>query len=86
METHLVCVYQLMKLNEEWDHIYHSTSVSLQQRVADFEEENAALKQLKSRLLLKVEHEQVRGQTCLWQRSVCNFSIIFVPKQKSKYC
>ncbi|XP_039550174.1 spindle pole body component 110 isoform X1 [Pimephales promelas] len=53
---------ELMKLNEEWDHIYHSTSVSLQQRVADFEEENAALKQLKSRLLLKVEHEQNKGE------------------------
>ncbi|XP_026135364.1 TNFAIP3-interacting protein 1-like [Carassius auratus] len=49
---------ELMKLNEEWDHIYHSTSVGLQQRVAALEEENRALKQLNSRLLLKVEHEQ----------------------------
>ncbi|XP_016111836.1 spindle assembly checkpoint component mad1 isoform X1 [Sinocyclocheilus grahami] len=49
---------ELMKLNEEWDHIYHSTSVGLQQRVADLEEESRALKQLNSRLLLKVEHEQ----------------------------
>uniref|UniRef100_A0A671PZB0 Trichohyalin-like n=1 Tax=Sinocyclocheilus anshuiensis TaxID=1608454 RepID=A0A671PZB0_9TELE len=47
-----------MKLNEEWDHIYHSTSVGLQQRVAALEEERRALKQLNSRLLLKVEHEQ----------------------------
>ncbi|XP_043112448.1 periplakin-like [Puntigrus tetrazona] len=49
---------ELMKLNEEWDHIYHSTSVGLQQRVAALEEESRALKQLNSRLLLKVEHEQ----------------------------
>uniref|UniRef100_A0A8C2BIP2 TNFAIP3-interacting protein 1-like n=1 Tax=Cyprinus carpio TaxID=7962 RepID=A0A8C2BIP2_CYPCA len=50
--------FVLMKLNEEWDHIYHSTSVGLQQRVAALEEESRALKQLNSRLLLKVEHEQ----------------------------
>lgn len=49
---------ELMKLNEEWDHIYHSTSVGLQQRVVALEEESTALKQLNSRLLLKVEHEQ----------------------------
>ncbi|XP_050984137.1 trichohyalin [Labeo rohita] len=49
---------ELMKLNEEWDHIYHSTSVGLQQRVTALEEESRALKQLNSRLLLKVEHEQ----------------------------
>ncbi|XP_051716801.1 TNFAIP3-interacting protein 1 isoform X1 [Ctenopharyngodon idella] len=49
---------ELMKLNEEWDHIYHSTSVGLQQRVAALEEESTSLKQLNSRLLLKVEHEQ----------------------------
>uniref|UniRef100_A0A671KDI6 Uncharacterized protein n=1 Tax=Sinocyclocheilus anshuiensis TaxID=1608454 RepID=A0A671KDI6_9TELE len=41
---------ELMKLNEEWDHIYHSTSVGLQQRVAALEEESRALKQLNSRL------------------------------------
>lgn len=49
---------ELMKLNEEWDHIYHSTSMGLQQRVSALEEESSALKQLNSRLLLKVEHEQ----------------------------
>ncbi|XP_077091772.1 uncharacterized protein LOC143744269 [Siphateles boraxobius] len=53
---------ELMKLNEEWDHIYHSTSVGLQQRVAALEEENTALKQLNSRLLFKVEHEQNKGE------------------------
>ncbi|XP_051514214.1 uncharacterized protein LOC127417959 isoform X2 [Myxocyprinus asiaticus] len=49
---------ELMKLNEEWDHIYHSTSVGLQQRVEALEEERSVLKQLNSRLLLKVDHEQ----------------------------
>ncbi|XP_052010403.1 TNFAIP3-interacting protein 1-like [Xyrauchen texanus] len=49
---------ELMKLNEEWDHIYHSTSVGLQQRVEALEEERSGLKQLNSRLLLKVDHEQ----------------------------
>ncbi|XP_067312988.1 TNFAIP3-interacting protein 1 [Pseudorasbora parva] len=49
---------ELMKLNEEWDHIYHSTSMGLQQRVTALEEESMALKQLNSRMLLKVEHEQ----------------------------
>ncbi|XP_056626284.1 TNFAIP3-interacting protein 3 [Triplophysa dalaica] len=49
---------ELMKLNEEWDHIYHSTSVGLQQRVLALEEESSALKKINSRLLLKVEHEQ----------------------------
>lgn len=49
---------ELMKLNEEWDHIYHSTSIGLQQRVSALEEESSSLKQLNSRLLLKVKHEQ----------------------------
>ncbi|XP_051505421.1 uncharacterized protein LOC127412808 [Myxocyprinus asiaticus] len=49
---------ELMKLNEEWDHIYHSTSVGLQQRLAALEEESSVLKQLNSRLMLKVDHEQ----------------------------
>ena len=52
-------VSQLMKLNEDWDHIYRSTSAGLQQRVTALEQENTALKQLNNRLLLKVEHEQV---------------------------
>lgn len=89
-----VCVCQLMKLNEEWDHIYHSTSVGLQQRVAALEEESRALKQLNSRLLLKVEHEEVCGQkhtlkllrhSC-FKGQMCIFSVSTVSKQNCKYC
>ncbi|KAK2838892.1 hypothetical protein Q7C36_013706 [Tachysurus vachellii] len=53
---------ELMKLNEDWDHIYRSTSAGLQQRVADLEQEISALKQLNSRLLIKVEHEQNKSE------------------------
>ncbi|XP_068182614.1 TNFAIP3-interacting protein 1 isoform X2 [Antennarius striatus] len=49
---------ELMKLNEEWDQIYHSTTLNLQHRNEALELENSALKLLNSRLLLKVEHEQ----------------------------
>ncbi|XP_026860739.2 golgin subfamily A member 6-like protein 1 isoform X1 [Electrophorus electricus] len=49
---------ELMKLNEDWDHIYRSTSEGLQQQVTTLEQETSDLKQLNSRLLLKVEHEQ----------------------------
>ncbi|XP_076878939.1 uncharacterized protein LOC143527541 [Brachyhypopomus gauderio] len=49
---------ELMKLNEDWDHIYRSTSDGLQRRVNTLEQETSALKQLNSRLLLKVENEQ----------------------------
>lgn len=55
-----VCVSQLMKLNEDWDHIYRSTTAGLQQRVTALEHENSTLKQLNGRLLIKVEHEQVQ--------------------------
>ncbi|KAF5907995.1 centrosomal protein of 55 kDa-like, partial [Clarias magur] len=53
---------ELMKLNEDWDHIYRSTTTGLQQRVADLEQESSALKQLNSRLLIKVEHEQNKSE------------------------
>lgn len=49
---------ELMKLNEDWDQVYRSATLSLQQRVETLTEENSAVKQLNSRLLLKVEHEQ----------------------------
>lgn len=48
-----------MKLNEDWDQVYRSATLSLQQRVAALELENTAIKELNSRLLLRVEHQQV---------------------------
>lgn len=52
-------VLQLMKLNEDWDQVYRSATLSLQHRMEALELENTAIKQLNSRLLLKVEHQQV---------------------------
>ncbi|KAM8733741.1 uncharacterized protein AB9X84_025382 [Acanthopagrus schlegelii] len=49
---------ELMKLNEDWDQVYRSATLSLQHRLEALELENAAIKQLNSRLLLKVEHQQ----------------------------
>lgn len=48
-----------MKLNEDWDHIYRSTTLGLEQRLLATEQESSSLKQINHRLLLKVEHEQV---------------------------
>ncbi|KAJ8282070.1 hypothetical protein COCON_G00045890 [Conger conger] len=53
---------ELMKLNEDWDHIYRSTTVSLEQRLVATEEESTTLKQINHRLLLKVEHEQSKRE------------------------
>ncbi|XP_052371644.1 uncharacterized protein si:ch211-153b23.7 [Oncorhynchus keta] len=50
---------ELMKLNEDWDHVYRSTTLSLQQRVETLEQESNTVKQLNNTLLLKVDHEQV---------------------------
>lgn len=52
-------VLQLMKLNDDWDQVYRSATLSLQNRIEVLELENTAIKQLNSRLLLKVEHQQV---------------------------
>ncbi|XP_056149039.1 uncharacterized protein si:ch211-153b23.7 [Lampris incognitus] len=49
---------ELMRLNEDWDQVYRSAMVGLQQRVESLEQENSAIRQLNNRLLLKVEHEQ----------------------------
>ncbi|XP_023846209.2 TNFAIP3-interacting protein 1 [Salvelinus sp. IW2-2015] len=49
---------ELMKLNEDWDHVYRSTTLSLQQRVETLEQESNTVKQLNNMLLLKVDHEQ----------------------------
>uniref|UniRef100_W5NCG5 Si:ch211-153b23.7 n=1 Tax=Lepisosteus oculatus TaxID=7918 RepID=W5NCG5_LEPOC len=53
---------ELMKLNEEWDHIYRSTTLGLQQRVGALEQESSALKRHNGRLLLKLEHEQSKRE------------------------
>lgn len=55
-------VLQLMKLNEDWDQVYRSATLGLQHRLEALELENTAIKQLNSRLLLKVEHQQVNMQ------------------------
>ncbi|KAF6731313.1 hypothetical protein FQA47_004690 [Oryzias melastigma] len=49
---------ELMKLNEDWDQVYRSATLGLQHRLESLELENNAIKQLNSRLLLKVEHQQ----------------------------
>ncbi|XP_070693093.1 TNFAIP3-interacting protein 1 [Pempheris klunzingeri] len=49
---------ELMKLNEDWDQVYRSATLGLQHRLEAVELENTAIKQLNSRLLLKVEHQQ----------------------------
>lgn len=52
-------VLQLMKLNEEWDQMYHNTTLGLQQQLERLELENATLKELNGKLLLRVENQQV---------------------------
>ncbi|XP_061755646.1 TNFAIP3-interacting protein 1 isoform X2 [Nerophis ophidion] len=49
---------ELMKLNEEWDQTYHSTTLRLQHRMESLELENHSLKELNSKLLFKVENQQ----------------------------
>ncbi|XP_077387896.1 uncharacterized protein LOC144025567 isoform X2 [Festucalex cinctus] len=49
---------ELMKLNEEWDQMYRNTTLSLQHRLEGLEVENATLKELNGKLLLKVENQQ----------------------------
>ncbi|XP_037318498.2 uncharacterized protein si:ch211-153b23.7 [Pungitius pungitius] len=49
---------ELMKLNADWDHVYRNATLGLQHRLEELELENAAVKQLNSRLLLRVEHQQ----------------------------
>ncbi|XP_029964691.1 uncharacterized protein LOC115400798 [Salarias fasciatus] len=49
---------ELMKLNEDWDQVYRSATLGLQQRLEAVELENNAIKLLNSRLLLKAKHQQ----------------------------
>ncbi|XP_077164101.1 uncharacterized protein LOC143822623 [Paroedura picta] len=49
---------ELMKLNQDWDYIYHSTSLGLQHKVGALQEEVAALKLQTQSLSAKLEQEQ----------------------------
>ncbi|CAM4601271.1 uncharacterized protein [Lepidochelys kempii] len=49
---------ELMKLNQEWDQIYHTTTLGLQQKMGALQEEVVILKQQTERLSMKLEHEQ----------------------------
>ncbi|XP_051916179.1 TNFAIP3-interacting protein 3 isoform X2 [Hippocampus zosterae] len=49
---------ELMKLNEEWDQMYHNTTLGLQQQLECLEQENTTLKELNGKLLLRVENQQ----------------------------
>ncbi|XP_074863879.1 uncharacterized protein LOC142020141 [Carettochelys insculpta] len=49
---------ELMKLNQEWDQIYHNTTLGLKQNMGTLQQEVAILKQQTERLSMKLEHEQ----------------------------
>ncbi|XP_054851822.1 uncharacterized protein LOC129340951 [Eublepharis macularius] len=49
---------ELIKLNKDWDYIYHSTSLGLQHKVDALQEKVAALKLQAQSLSAKLEHEQ----------------------------
>ncbi|XP_050820325.1 TNFAIP3-interacting protein 1-like isoform X2 [Gopherus flavomarginatus] len=49
---------ELMKLNQEWDQIYHTTTLGLQQKMGALQQEVDILKQQTERLSMKLEHEQ----------------------------
>uniref|UniRef100_A0A8C3S519 TNFAIP3 interacting protein 3 n=1 Tax=Chelydra serpentina TaxID=8475 RepID=A0A8C3S519_CHESE len=49
---------ELMKLNQEWDQIYHTTTLGLQQKMGALQQEVVILKQQTERLSMKLEHEQ----------------------------
>ncbi|XP_061691907.1 TNFAIP3-interacting protein 3 isoform X2 [Syngnathoides biaculeatus] len=49
---------KLMKLNEDWDQTYRNATLGFQRRLDSLEGENATLKDLNTKLLLKVENQQ----------------------------
>uniref|UniRef100_A0A8C8RHA6 TNFAIP3 interacting protein 3 n=1 Tax=Pelusios castaneus TaxID=367368 RepID=A0A8C8RHA6_9SAUR len=53
---------ELMKLNQEWDQIYHTTTLGLQQKVGALQQEVGILKQQTERLSMKLEHEQSKRE------------------------
>ncbi|XP_028316288.1 uncharacterized protein LOC114471634 isoform X2 [Gouania willdenowi] len=52
---------ELMKLNQDWDQVYHSATTSLHHRLKALELENNAIKQLNCRLLRR-DHQQAAQQ------------------------
>ncbi|KAG8004125.1 hypothetical protein GBF38_008235 [Nibea albiflora] len=65
---------ELMKLNEDWDQVYRSATLGLQHRLEALELENTAIKQLNSRLLLKVEHQQGSFSAVIRDPASCSTS------------
>ncbi|XP_025954730.2 TNFAIP3-interacting protein 3-like [Dromaius novaehollandiae] len=55
---------ELVKLNQEWDQIYHATTLGLQQKVRALQQEMAALRQHAERLAMKLDHEQSKREYC----------------------
>ncbi|XP_067405877.1 TNFAIP3-interacting protein 3-like isoform X2 [Emydura macquarii macquarii] len=53
---------ELMKLNQEWDQIYHTTTLGLQQKMGALQQEVGILKQQTERLSMKLEHEQSKRE------------------------
>ncbi|XP_058857263.1 TNFAIP3-interacting protein 3-like isoform X1 [Acipenser ruthenus] len=53
---------ELMKLNEEWDHIYRSTTMGLQEKISSLQQEVVGLNQHNERLVMKLEHEQSKRE------------------------
>ncbi|MGH0187505.1 UNVERIFIED_CONTAM: hypothetical protein FKN15_025473 [Acipenser sinensis] len=53
---------ELMKLNEEWDHIYRSTTMGLQEKISSLQQEVVGLNQHNERLIMKLEHEQSKRE------------------------
>ncbi|XP_066496315.1 TNFAIP3-interacting protein 1-like isoform X2 [Tiliqua scincoides] len=49
---------ELMKLNQEWDSVYHSTTRGLEHRLGVLQEKASALAAQAQKLSLKLEHEQ----------------------------
>ncbi|CAL9706856.1 unnamed protein product [Knipowitschia caucasica] len=49
---------EVMRLNEEWDQVYRTATLNLQQRIEALELENAAIKTLNGKLLRKIENQQ----------------------------
>uniref|UniRef100_A0A6I8PKD1 TNFAIP3 interacting protein 1 n=1 Tax=Ornithorhynchus anatinus TaxID=9258 RepID=A0A6I8PKD1_ORNAN len=49
---------ELVKLNQEWDHIYRTTTLEMQQKLGSLQAEVVSLKQKTERLTMKLEHEQ----------------------------
>ncbi|XP_027732688.1 uncharacterized protein LOC114053743 [Vombatus ursinus] len=49
---------KLMKLNQEWDHIYRIATLQMQQKMSTLQMEVVGFKQQTERLIIKLDHEQ----------------------------